>query len=78
MPTKPSTSTARASAACLEAPRCSRTDSAIWSPIVIVGFSDASGSWNTMPIRFPRTSCIFSSGSAVTSVPSTTIRPRVI
>ena len=33
MPTRPSTSTARSSASAFDAPRCSRTDSAIWSPM---------------------------------------------
>ena len=75
MPTRPSTSTARSSAAAFDAPRCSRTDSAIWSPIDIVGLSDVSGSWKIIPIRFPRTSSMPSSDSEATSVPSTTIRP---
>ena len=41
-------------------------------------FSEVSGSWNTMPTRFPRTSRMRSSGSAATFVPSTVIRPRVM
>src|SRR5580700_11682 len=75
MPTRPSTSTARSSATAFDAPRCSRTDSAIWSPIVIVGFSEVSGSWKIIPIWLPRTCSISDSGSAATSVPSTTMRP---
>ncbi len=78
MPTRPSTSTARASAVCRSAPRCSRTVSAIWSPIVIVGFSEVIGSWKTMPISLPRIWRIPSSSSVEITLPPSRIRPPVM
>src|SRR5580698_7562759 len=52
---------ARARAVFASAPRCSSTVSAIWSPIVIVGFSDVIGSWKIIPTSLPRTCRIPSS-----------------
>ncbi len=46
---------ARSRASSADAPRCSTTVSEIWSPILIVGFSDVIGSWKIMPISLPRT-----------------------
>ena len=51
-----SSSTARARAWRWLWPRCTCRVSAIWSPIVMVGFSDVIGSWKIMPIWSPRRS----------------------
>src|SRR5215471_13070802 len=75
MPTRPSTSMARCRACALPAPRCSRTVSEIWSPMVIVGFSDVIGSWKIMPISLPRTWRIWLSSTEEISLPSRTIFP---
>ena len=77
MPTRPRTSTARLRASGFDAPRWMRTGSAIWSPMVIVGFREVSGSWKIIPTRLPRTSSIRSSGRAARSVPSRLIVPPV-
>ena len=53
-------------------------DSAIWSPTLIVGFSAAIGSWNTMPISLPLTRAIAASGRAVRSRPSSRTDPLTI
>ena len=76
MPTRPSTSTARARAVLASAPRCSSTVSAIWSPTVIVGFSEVIGSWKIIPISLPRTCRIPSSLSAEISCPASVICRR--
>src|SRR5215469_18903556 len=75
MPTRPSTSMARCRACVVVAPRCSRTVSEIWSPMVIVGFSDVIGSWKIMPISLPRTWRIWLSSTEEISLPSRTIFP---
>ena len=51
-----SSSTARARAWRWLWPRCTWRVSAIWSPMVIVGFRDVIGSWKIMPIWEPRMS----------------------
>src|SRR6516162_8424532 len=78
MPTRPSTSTARACAVLASAPRCRITVSAIWSPTVIVGFSEVIGSWKIIPTSLPRTWRMPSSFSEEISCPSRTIFPPVM
>ena len=43
--------------------------SAIWRPIVMVGFSEVIGSWKIMATSLPRTSRICFSGSETSSLP---------
>ena len=52
--------------------------SAIWSPMVMVGFNDVMGSWNTIPTRRPRMSLPSIFFSAMTSTPSSMAVPLVI
>ena len=56
---------------------CSRMASAIWAPILSAGFSDIIGSWNTMPIRGPRSLRMAASGSVVSSCPWKRIEPAL-
>ena len=53
-----SSSSARASAARWDRPRCTRTPSVSWRPTVKTGFSAVIGSWKIMPIWLPRMSRI--------------------
>src|SRR5690606_1028017 len=55
IPTRPSSSAARARAAARETREWTRTPSATWSPTVRTGLRDDSGSWNTMARSLPRT-----------------------
>src|SRR6266403_3279334 len=59
------------------ADRWARTASPIWVPTRRTGLSAASGSWNTMAIRPPRTRARASSLIASTSSPPTSMRPEV-
>ena len=76
--TSSSTSRARCIACSREAPRWSRTLSAIWRPIVIVGLSDVRGSWKIMPTSLPRIVPISLSAMGTMSRPSIRTEPAVM
>ncbi len=75
MPTSPSTSTARFSAALRVPPWCSRYASAIWSPMVKYGCREVSASWKIIAIRRPRSLRTVSSGAPSSSAPSKRTEP---
>src|SRR6266851_5054653 len=78
MPTKPSSSRVRARAARADRPRWRISGSSICRPIVIIGFSDVIGSWNTIDRREPRRSAISRSGNCSKSRPSKMTEPAGI
>ena len=75
MPTRSRTSAARSIACSLDTSRCRLTTSEICLPIVIVGFSEVSGSWKIMPISLPRILRMSSSESVLSSWPSSLMLP---
>ena len=75
MPTVASSSAARSAAARRLRPRCSRSGSATWAPIVRTGFSAAIGSWYTSPMPRPRILRISGSLRVSSSRPSSRTEP---
>ena len=67
--TRSSRRKASARAAARAMPLCRRSGSATWSPIVCSGFSAVIGSWNTMPMRSPRSAHIAASSRPTSSRP---------
>ena len=70
--------TARLHAVARGTPSCTRIGSAIWSPTVNSGFSDAIGSCRIMAMRLPRTCRISASDFRTRSSPSNIIWPATM
>ena len=68
-------SRARDQAVRRDAPSCTRSDSATWSPTVKSGLSDAIGSWRIIAIRLPRRRRISRSDLVTRSSPSKRTAP---
>ncbi len=75
MPTRSSSAIASLRACERPMPRCSRSGSATWWPMVCTGFNAVIGSWNTMPMRLPRSAHSAASGWPSNSWPSKTMLP---
>ena len=62
----------------LDISRCTRSGSAIWSPIFISGFSDVIGSWKIIAISWPQTWRICDVDRPISSCPSNFTDPSRI
>ncbi len=78
MPTRESSSTARAWDWALVMARCVSTVSVSWRPMVSTGLSEVIGSWKIMPISRPRTRRISSSDRARRLRPLKRISPATM
>src|SRR5262245_3632780 len=78
MPTRPSSSSARSSAALPFRMPCALNGSATCQPTLNTGFNDASASWNTMPISSPQRLRHSDMGAPSTSAPSKRMLPPVM
>src|SRR5688572_30197926 len=78
MPTRPSNSSARSSAALACRIPCALNGSAICQPTLNTGLSDASASWNTMPISSPQRLRHSDIGAPSTSAPLKRMLPPVM
>src|SRR5690349_12982170 len=78
MPTRPSSASARSSAALVSRMPCALNGSATCQPTPNTGLSDASASWNTMPISSPQRARHSAMGAPSTSAPSKRMLPPVM